>query len=216
MSHQTKTRQRWSEEELAFLIRHYADHKTAWIASQIGHTDKSIYQRARELGLRKSRDFLSSEASGRLQRKDHRGRLTQFKPGHPTWNKGMKGIDIGGKETRFKKGQKPHTWHPIGHERICDGYLQRKVTDTGITRRDYRPVHHLVWEAANGPIPDGHALVFRDGNRKHIVLENLELISRADLMRRNTRHNLPQPLNELVQLRAVITRRINKLTKDAA
>lgn len=205
----------WTAEQLAFLEAHYADRKTAWIAEQVGHPVKATYQRARELGLRKTRQFLSSAASGRLQREDHRGRQTRFKPGQAAWNKGTH-YQPGGrcKETQFKPGQKPHTWNPIGHERVSDGgYLQRKMTDTGITRRDYVNVHWLIWQAAGREIPPGYALVFKDGDKTHLALDNLELITRADLMRRNTRHNLPKELNELVQLRAVISRKINRLSQ---
>ena len=208
----------WTAEQLDFLQRHYADHKTAWIAEQIGHPMRGVYQKAKAIGLRKSHSFLATEASGRLQRADHRGRTTQFKPGTIPWNKG-KPFESGGRsaETRFKTGQKPHTWNPIGHERVSrDGYLQRKMTDTGITRRDYVYLHRLVWLDAGRDIPPGHAICFKDGDKRNFALDNLELVSRADLMRRNTRHNLPKEINDLIQLRCAISRRISSLEKDAA
>jgi hypothetical protein len=206
----------WTADMAAFLVRHYADHKTQWIADQLGIPLTAVYHKAHLTGLKKNRSFLASEDSGRLT--GRQGAATRFKPGGEPWNKGAK-YQAGGrsKETQFKKGQKSHTWYPIGHERITDeGYRQRKMTDTGVTRRDYINVHWLIWIEANGPIPAGHAVVFKDGDRTHIALDNLELVSRADLMRRNTRHNLPQELNELIHLRAVISRRINKLEKEAA
>jgi hypothetical protein len=85
--------------------------------------------------------------------------------------------------TSFKKGQKPHTWRPIGTERTTkEGYLQRKVTDTGNTVHDYVEVHRLLWEEHHGPIPEGHVVIFKDGDRTHITLDNLMLISRAELV----------------------------------
>lgn len=43
----------------------------------------------------------------------------------------------------------------------------------------------MLWEAANGPVPPGHALIFADGNKQNITLENLILVTRAQLARLN-------------------------------
>ena len=61
---------------------------------------------------------------------------------------------------------------------LPEGYLQRKMADTGVTRRDYVNVHHLIWREAGNDIPPGHILIFRDGNKANFALENLELITR--------------------------------------
>ena len=140
---------------------------------------------------------------------------TRFKSGHTPWNKGMKGLDIGGHATWFKKGHRGgkamYLYQPIGTERISkDGYLQRKINDDLPLQRRWRLVHLLVWEAANGPAPPNHAVVFKDGNKQNIVLDNLELISRAELMRRNSHHQYGPEVSKLVQLRGALTRQINK------
>lgn len=93
------------------------------------------------------------------------------------------GCKKGGNQTSFKKGLQPRNKQPIGTERWTkDGYLQRKVTDTGNTVNDYVEVHRLLWEEHNGPIPEGHIVIFRDGDRTHIELSNLMLISRGQLV----------------------------------
>jgi|PlaIllAssembly_1097288.scaffolds.fasta_scaffold00028_11 hypothetical protein len=38
--------------------------------------------------------------------------------------------------------------------------------------------HRLVWELENGPIPIGHVVHHKDGNRRNNDLSNLELLSR--------------------------------------
>ena len=43
--------------------------------------------------------------------------------------------------------------------------------------------HRYVWEQANGPIPDGHNIAFRDGDRQNCDISNLYLISREDAAR---------------------------------
>lgn len=210
-------RRRWTEQELETLRKMYADTKTAKLAALLGRTERSVYMAADSLGLKKSAAYLASPDACRLRRGAHVGAETQFKPGHAAWNKGTK-FTAGGRsaETRFKPGNKPHTWNPLGHERLSKGgYLQRKMADTGCTRKDYVPVHHLVWKDAGREIPPGHALTFRDGNKRNFALENLELVARADLMRRNSYHNYPKEVAQAIQLRGALNRKINRLAKEA-
>lgn len=210
-------RRRWTEQELETLRTMYADTKTATLAALLCRTERAVYMAADTLGLKKSAAYLASPEACRLRRGAHVGAATQFKAGHATWNKGTN-FTAGGRsaETRFKPGNKPHTWHPLGHERLSkEGYLQRKMADTGCTRKDYVPVHHLVWKEAGREIPPGHALTFRDGNKRNFALENLELVARAELMRRNSYHNYPKEVAQAIQLRGALNRKINRLTKEA-
>lgn len=106
----------------------------------------------------------------------------RFKKGHQVWNKGMKGINIGGKETQFKKGYKPFNYKPVGTERINrDGYVMVKVSDEGPWHHRWKLKHKLIWENAYGPIPKGHAILFADGNKQNLNLDNLILVSRSQL-----------------------------------
>ena len=59
------TRTFWTESQLAQLRQLYADHATSVVAAAIGRTEKSVYQKAKELGIRKSAAFLASTTSGR-------------------------------------------------------------------------------------------------------------------------------------------------------
>lgn len=189
----------WSDDDLALLRQLYPDDDNVTLGKIFGRRPRNVGQKARGMGLRKSSEYMAAGPG-------------QFKDGHTTWNKGMKGLDIGGRSTRFQPGQRPPTWVPIGTERECDGYLQRKVSDTGYSPRDFRPVHHLAWEEHTGRrVPDGHTLVFRDGDRRNFDPGNLELITRSELMRRNSYHtNLPPELAQIIQLRGAITRKINR------
>lgn len=222
----TPVRRAWSDDELARLRAWYPDRKTAWIAEQMGRSAKSVYKTAHDLGLRKSHAFLSSESSGRLQRHDHRARLTQFPKGHSPWNKGSH-FTSGGRsaETRFKKGRPPHearNYLPIGTLRInADGYLERKLTDDQslAPARRWVAVHRLVWIDAHGPVPAGHIVVFKPGRKTtdpaRITLDDVELITRVENMRRNTVHNLPPALKEVVDLKRNLARRITTLERKA-
>lgn len=196
--------------EIELIEQWYPHVPTAVIAKALGRSVQSIYAKARSLGLEKTRNCLARFA--RLQPGHAKGRCTRFQPGLTPWNKGTKGLQLGGEATQFKPGRLPHTWRPIGTYRVSkDGYLQRKLTDTRCTRRDYVPVHHLVWRLHGGAIPPGHALCFRDGDKTNLDINNLELIHRRELMARNTRHRLPEELNQVISLKAALTRRINNL-----
>lgn len=196
-------------QEQAIRTR-YPHERTDTIAMDIGLNVHQVYRKATLLGLTKTAEYLASPEAGRLRRGSDVGAQFRFPKGHVPANKGKKGIVYPGTEaTQFKKGSKPHTWKPVGTIRYSkEGYLQVKLTDTGITRKDYVCVHHLVWELHGGTHPAKHHVSFKDGNKSHITLDNLELVSFADMMKRNTIHNMPEELKEVVQLQGALKRRI--------
>lgn len=200
----------WTKREERTLRRQYPHRQTKLIAADLGRSVLATYQRAQIMGLHKSAAFLASPAAGRLN--GVRGTAHRFTTGHQTWNKGLQGLDIGGKATRFKPGNRPHTWRPIGSERVTDdGIRQRKVSDTGYPPRDWKAIHVLMWEAENGPVPRGHIVVFKDHNRENLEIENFELVTRQELMRRNSYHTrYPKEIGLVIQLKGALQRQINK------
>jgi hypothetical protein len=208
----------WTPEQVDELGRLYPHYRAEDIAFLLGRETRSVYNKAMSLGLKKTAAFLASGAGGRWD--GIRGGATRFRKGQAAWNKGMKGLQIGGEATRFKPGNLPHTTEPIGALRVTkDGTLQRKISnDRGSNTKRWRGVHELVWVEANGPVPPKHIVVFKPGMRtdelEQITLDKVECISLAENMKRNTRHNLPKELNEVIHLRAVLTRQINKRSKQ--
>jgi hypothetical protein len=204
----------WTPEQTDALVRLYPTHTAEDIAQLIGRATESVQHKASKLGLKKSREWVAERARQAMRNPNHPGRNAGFQKGHATWNKGIKGLRLSPK-TEWKKGQLPHTWRPIGSTRVtADGYLERKVSDTRVTRDDYVPVHHLVWRMhGNGPIPAGHALVFRDGNPRNLDINNLELITRAELMRRNTVHRYPEPVKQAIRAKASFSRQLNNIER---
>lgn len=202
----------WTPAEDELLRSRYADEPTESIAAALKRTMSSVYYRARRIGLYKSAAFLARLRSDVNQKLLLSGETTRFHPGQKPWNRGIR-HNVGGRssETRFKPGHKTHNWRPIGSEReTMEGYLERKVRDTGVTRRDYVLVHRLVWLAAGREIPPGHALTFRDGDKRNFDLDNLELLPRKQLMQRNSYHNYGPEVAKLIQLRGAINRQINQ------
>ena len=212
-------RHRWTPDEIAVLRACYPVQPTDELAEQLGLRVEQVYTKAFALKIKKTEAFLSSPAANRLSAET--GRTTRFVKGQSAWTKGMKGLQVGGRsaETQFKPGTRngiaKKRYKPIGTERISrDGYLERKVNDDFPPHKHWRAVHLLLWESAYGALPAGHAVVFKDGNRRNLTLENLELVSRADLMRRNTLHNYGPDVARLYLLKGAITRQINQRERN--
>lgn len=220
-------RRPWTDIELAVLREHYPDSQTSDIAAALGRPVYSVYGKAFGMGLRKSAEYLAGPESGRLD--GVRGAASRFVKGQASWNKGTKGVAGQHQNCRanqFKKGDRRgaanRNYVPIGSERVSkDGYLERKVTDDPdiIPARRWVGVHRLVWEAANGPIPPGHVVAFLPGRRTAdaalITPDALELVSRAEMARRNHPRNTSPELAALVQLKGAITRQVNRIAREA-
>lgn len=205
----------------------YPNISTRTIADWLMRAPLGVYQHAMKLGLRKSAQYMASDDACRLRRGDEVGKPYRYPKGHVPANKGLRrpGWSAGRmRETQFKKGRpasESRNYKPIGSLRITrDGQLERKVTDDPnlYPARRWVSVQRLVWEAANGPIPARHIVRFKDGMytvvEKDITLDKLELVSMAENMKRNTIHNLPKPLKQVIQLRGALRRQINKRDKS--
>lgn len=216
-------RRRWTPEEDALLRAQYADTRTADLAEQLGRSVVTVYSRAYALGLEKSEAFRTSPASGRMRSADARGEATRYTKGVASPNKGLRrpGYTRGEMQrTQFKKGRhasEAYNYLPIGATRVrTDGLLEQKVTDdpTVYPAKRWRFVHRLVWEAAHGPVPAGMRIAFKPGMRtnvrEEITLDRLELVTQAELMQRNTIHNLPAPIVEALYLVGAVRRHINR------
>lgn len=213
---------KWTEDQLAILVSKYPNTKTEALAEQLGVRVELVYRKATALKLRKSASFLAGPDSGRLRQGIGKGKATRFQPGITPWNKGTNFV-AGGRssETRFKPGSSPHNTLPVGSYRIepGTGTLQRKISEAkGNNSKRWRGVHELMWIEANGLVPKKHIVVFKPGMRtnvlEEITIDKVECISLAENMRRNTRHNYPKEINEVIQMRAVLTRHINKRRKS--
>lgn len=123
-----------------------------------------------------------------------------FKRGQEPWNKGRAMAEWMPPESierskagRFQKGLMPHNAlsSPVGTERVSkDGYVEVKVSErpsgSGPSHDNWVGKHRLVWERSHGRrVPDGHAVIFCDGDRRNFDPENLLLVSRAELSMMN-------------------------------
>ena len=150
----------WTQDEISLLHAIYADTLTAVIAKQIGRSVRTVYTKARGLGLKKSEKFLK-EQGGRLD--GIRGSGSRFKPGNRPWSAGLEGLHLS-PDTEFKPGARPVNWMPLGARRIntC-GVLERKIREGNNGALNWEAEHRMVWKEAHGPIPKNHVVAFKAG-----------------------------------------------------
>ncbi len=213
----------WTKRDIAVLRRDYPNKDTKLLAARLKRTVIGCYQQAQLAGIRKSAAYIERKKAKERETLRKSGAAHRFHKGHVPANAGLRrpGYSPGRmRETQFKKGQRSGIaaahWVPVGSLRVnADGYFDRKVRDDVLPQKRWACVHRLIWIEAHGPIPPGHAVTFRPGRRTtvldKITLDALEIVSRQDLMRRNSYHtNYPKEIGELIQLRGAVQRQINR------
>ena len=177
----------WTAEEVAILRRYYPDTSTRDLAARLGLTINQIHRKANQLQIKKSARCSGTIYSGRCQPGERRARATEFKKGHTPHNKGKT--------------------MPIGKVVMSRGYSKKKIANNR-DDSDWKLVHVLVWEAAHGPVPAGHVIIFKDHDRRNVALDNLACISRADNMRLNSIQRYPDELKRTIRAVAKLRKKI--------
>ena len=144
----------------------------------------------------------------------------RFKKGGKPWSAGLAGKGILKPNAgSFKKGGKPVTCKPVGSERLCakSGYILIK---TRPGKHSYEHKHRLIWKQAGRDVPPGHVLTFIDGNKLNCTLENLEVITRSESVRRNQLKINEQPpevrdtIKAIAKLKTLIGEKSEKSQKN--
>lgn len=173
---------KWSDEEKLYLAE---------------ITSGKHYREIQELMTAKfGYDYTTKQIGGAIKRYGlSTGFDGRFKKGDVPANKGTKGLTSANR-TSFKKGQRPPNYRPIGSERInTDGYWEIKVSDIG---KRWRMKHTVVYEHHHGKVPEGSVVIFLDGDKNNLNIENLHVVTRAQLAKLN-QNNLIQKDAELTK-----------------
>lgn len=226
----TPTRYRgpaWSELELAIMRKLFPAISSDMMARVLRRSRKSISAKAYLMGLGKSPEHMQREYALRAERS--KAHPHTIKPGARPWNLGLRGVTgvhPNNRANYFKpgklSGRAAQNYVPVGTTAINnDGLLKKKWTDDPqlTPHRRWRPVHVMVWEAAHGPVPPGHIVVFKHPSLRttvehEITLDKLECISRAENMLRNSYwENFPPELAQLYRIKGQLRRKINYLER---
>lgn len=203
-------RKKWLNEEIDYVIMHYANSYAKQIAEKLNCELCQVYRLANKLKLKKSEEFKAVEKERSIKALLDTGKRFRFKKGIVPKNKGIKldpNSDLYKKmsKTMFKKGLVPHNYKPVGTETIRDGYTYIKVSE-----KKWELKHVFLFKSNIGEIPKGYNVIFKDKNKENFELSNLLLISDAELMALNTIHNYPEELKSTMKLLKKLNRKINE------
>lgn len=218
---QQNPRQLWTGQELELLRAQYPHERASLVAAALGRDVDAVHRKARDLGISKTADFFDRERERAKKQAQSCSSMiaTRFAKGHEPANKGVRRPrwSCGRmRETQFKKGQKSWRTFPVGHiGPDPEGFLRIKIREplyTGEPYTEYRPLYaKYVWEQLHGPVPAGHVIRYRDGDRANCAIDNLYLQSRADNARENQMWNsLPRELAHAIALNAALKRKLRK------
>lgn len=197
---------KFTQQEDDFLRANYLAIPTKRMSTMLGRSESSARQRLHLLGLQVPPAIV-----------DGFKKNSQFKKGQIPKNKGKPmSADLYNKvkATMFKKGNQPH------NTAAANGVISIRKDKTGrlykyirVALGKWELYHRFIWEQANGSIPEGMMVAFKDGDTMNCTLENLEVITMAENMARNTIQRFPTELKQVIQLNHKLKRKINEQSK---
>lgn len=196
----------WTKKRIRILRELYANTTIAEISKLINLTEKQIASKAFKLGLRKTKEF-----------RINCGKKYGYKSGEKPANYGLKQHEYMSleaiertKTTRFKKGHQPYqTKENDGVIVIRNSHKDRNERPykwIRISVGNWQMLHVYNWVKSNGQVPKGYIVVFKSADTMNCDKENLMLITRQELMARNTMHQYPPEVKRAIK-------RISKLNK---
>ena len=203
----------FNEEIDSFIKANSAGNNSVALAAIVNEHFGTSYS-ADQISCRRYRIGARSGIDTRLKKGDTRGFGSRFRPGDIPANKGKTWDEMGiSEEARrnslahcFKKGHVPKNHRPVGSELIrADGYVWKKIAEPGV----WKQKHILLWEDKNGKIPENMCLIFLDGDRSHISLDNLLLVSRKELRCLNNTWNNDRTADSQLTKANIGLRRLN-------
>lgn len=181
----TRTATHWTDREKLILEMHYRDRGARF-----------CWRLLNTLGY--SRTLLAVEQAGRKMGYYVEGNTGCFKKGIIPWNKGLRMVGVPLNAGNFRKGHTPKNHVGVGTLRRRKrykpgrrGYWWIKVAEPN----KWMHFHRWLWIQENGPIPRDRILVFRNGDQDDVRIDNLQLIDRAEHVRRN--HNVEKAVKSI-------------------
>jgi hypothetical protein len=160
-----------TSKEINEIIKLYPDNFNWELSKMFDVAESTILRIKRIYNLKKSQEILNA---------------SRFKKGHMPDNKGKSYPLIN--NGQFKPGHIPiNTWKPVGTISLRSNYKrnQRYYYIKTAEPNKWKALHRLLWEQKYGKIPKGMIIIFKDKNPLNCEIENLEMISRVENVRRN-------------------------------
>jgi len=200
----------WTDNRIRVLTEMYPNNSAKKIAAVLETGDYVIYKKAERLGLKKSPEYLEKLNKEMGEQLTRSGTQSRFQKGQKPWCYGKK-IGTRGRagETQCKKGQMPHNHLEVGEIRKPGGYWKIKIAEPNI----WEFLHIHLWKKAHGEVPEGMCIVFKDKNVDNCTIENLDCLTRGELLKGHSIHTLPDELKNLYWTLGRLNRAINKKEK---
>jgi len=199
-----------------FVLLNFPHEKSRDVADAIGLKVSTVRHFAYKNGLKKSEIFNNSSMSGKLTSDTVRGLNFRFKKGHIPANKGKKLHEYMNpetvekvKKTCFKNGHLPKNTKEDGAISIRKDRAGRYYQFIRLSLSKWVHLHVHLYREKYGNIPKGYVVAFKDRNTMNCVIENLELITRKELMARNQIHHYPEEIKQTIRTLSKLKKLIN-------
>jgi len=201
---------RFTAAEDDYIKAHYLEQTLTQIGDVFNRPFGSIHGRIIRLGLVVPAEIIQQRRIDGLKL-GWGNTETRFKKGHVTWNKGMKGLHIGGGETQFKKGNQPYNTKYNGAVSIRKDKSGPAYKYMRLDKCKWVLLQRHIWEQSKGPIPEGYIVKFADGNSMNCDIANLYLSTRAQNMDSNNIRRYPAELKKSIKLLSKLNKQLKKV-----
>ena len=192
------------------IKQRYPFEPTKKIADDLNLTESQVYNRAFAMRIKKDPVYLRSTQfpAGYLG-----GKATQFKKGQIPPNKGQKmSKEVFEKvsATMFKKGSVPSNTQPVGTINKRKDTNGKFYSYIKVANQNWQLLNRYLWEQNFGKIPPGMIVIFKDNNEDNFEISNLELISKKENMNRNSMHQYPLEIKQILILKNKLIKKTTK------
>lgn len=208
----------WTDDKIETLKKEYPFKSAEKVAVILGCSTRTAWNKAFDLQIKKDRSYYI-EAGKRLEKA---GEPHRIQKGYVPKSKGKKVEEwmtdeqlTNFEKRKFKKGQTPHNALEDFEIRKHNSksrnqqYLFIKLPN----KNKMVLYHKYLWELNNGKVPKGKCLIFKDGNTENCDLSNIECITIEENMKRNSIHNYPMEIKDLIRTNARLTNKLKEYEK---
>jgi hypothetical protein len=110
----------------------------------------------------------------------------------------------------FKKGNLPFNTQPVGTINKRQDTNGKFYSYIKIAHSNWQLLNRYLWEQNFGKIPPGMIVIFKDNNEDNFEISNLELISKKENMQRNSMHQYPLEIKQILILKNKLIKKTTK------